>query len=105
MKHPLLVAIAFSMPLISCNEDPELIRKRGEQEAEIAKLKGELAIMDERLKFMPDDKTVELEEAKHETKKLEEEHERLVAEVAGLEEESKKIQREYEEYKRKYVVR
>ena len=105
MKHPLLVAIALSIPLISCNEDPELVRKRGEQEAEIAKLKGELAIMDERLKFMPEDKTADLEEAKRETKKLEEEHERLVGEVAGLEEENRKIQREYEEYKRKYVVR
>lgn len=103
MKHTLPAVIAIL--LTACSEDPELVRKHGEQAAEIAKLQGEIALMEERLKFLPPDKTHELEEAKRETNKLEEEHKRLVEDLAELEGQHRNIQREYDEYKRKYTNR
>lgn len=103
MKHTLPIVIAIL--LSACNEDPELVRKQGEQAAKIAKLRGEIALMEERLKFLPPDKTHEVKEAKRETQKLQEEHKRLAEDLAELEEQRRNIQREYDEYKRKYIVR
>jgi predicted nucleic acid-binding Zn-ribbon protein len=106
MNFKITAAFAILTALVACDqEDPELVRQRGEQEVEIAELKGKLALMEERLKFMPADKSAELAAAKRETKELESERKRLAEELAALEEERRKIQQEYEEYKRKYVVR
>jgi septal ring factor EnvC (AmiA/AmiB activator) len=100
----LAIGIAATLPFAACNEDPELVRKRGEQEAEMAKLSGEIALVEERLKNVPPDQSAELEAAKRETKKLEEEHKSLSAEVAELEAEHQSLKNEHEEYKRKYTV-
>lgn len=98
-------AIAICMFVVSCNEDPELVRKHGEQEAEIAKLKGEITLMEERLKYLPPDQSSELATAEQETRKLEAEHKQLADEVAKLESERDALKQQYEDYRRKYAVR
>lgn len=96
---------ALCMFVISCNEDPELVRKHGEQEAEIAKLKGEITLMEERLKYLPPDQSSELAAAEQETRKLEAEQKQLADEVTRLEEEKDELKQQYEDYRRKYNVR
>jgi septal ring factor EnvC (AmiA/AmiB activator) len=98
-------AAALCMFVISCNEDPELVRKHGEQEAEIAKLEGEITLMEERIKYLPPDQSSELAAAEQETRKLEAEQKQLADEVARLEEERDALKQQYEEYRRKYAVR
>lgn len=110
INHPmklitLCATFVLSALLISCGEDPELVRKHGEQEAEIAKLKGELALMEERMKNLPADQTTELAVAELETRKLDAEHKKLSEEVAELEAEFKDLKDQYENYRVKYTVR
>ncbi|QTN31350.1 hypothetical protein HZ994_03060 [Akkermansiaceae bacterium] len=100
-----LAALSACLLFVSCGEDPELVRKHGEQEAEIAKLKGELALAEERLKNLPEDKTSELKAAESETRALQAEHTKLTQEVADLEAEHKSLREEYEAYQRKYALR
>jgi septal ring factor EnvC (AmiA/AmiB activator) len=99
------LTFVFSALLFSCGEDPELVRKHGEQEAEIAKLTGELALMEERMKYLPADQSAELAAAEQETRKLEADHKKLAEEVADLEAESEELKDQYEKYRVKYTVR
>jgi chromosome segregation ATPase len=91
--------------VISCGEDPELVRKHGEQEAEMAKLKGEITLLEERLKYLPPDQSSDLATAERESLKLEAEHKQLEAEVEKLKAEQDELKKQYEDYKRKYAVR
>lgn len=99
-----LTPIVLSLLFISCGEDPELVKRHGEQEAEIAKLRGELALVQERLKNLPDDHSSELEKVVMESKKLETERKHLTEEVSSLEAEQKVLQEKYEAYQRKYAI-
>lgn len=100
-----IAALASCMFVISCGEDPELVRKHGEQEAEIAKLKGEITLLEERLKYLPPDHSEDLKATEAEAMKLEAEHKQLEAEVAKLEAEHDALKKQYEDYRRKYAVR
>ncbi len=92
--------------LSSCGgEDPALVKKHGEQQAEIARLNGELALLQERLKNLPPDQSNELTKAVGDSEKLEEERSRLEGEVVVLEAEHKELVDKFEEYKRKYAIR
>ncbi len=104
MKQQIFIPIALCLTFTSCNEDPKLVKKRREQNVEIVKLRGELALVEGRLKRFPPDKSTELEVAKQETEKLEEKHKLLSGEVSELEAELKKIHQEYNDYKRKYAI-
>ena len=53
--------------LHSC-DSPELVRKRDQQSIEITKLKGELAIVEEKLKDVPPDRSKELATIEEEAK-------------------------------------
>lgn len=97
------IAILLSVLCVSC-EDPALVKKHGEQQAEIAKLRGELALVQERLKNIPQDRSGDLEKATMEAKKLVEEQSRLADDVAKLQAEEKALQEKYEAYRRKYAV-
>lgn len=90
--------------LNSCGEDPELVKKHGEQKAEIARLNADLALVQERLKRLPEDKSVELEDAIAKSKELEAEREKLAADVVKLEAEQAGLQRSFDDYKRKYSI-
>lgn len=98
------LAALTSLFLFSCGDDPELVKKRGEQEAKIASLKGDLALIQERLKNLPEDKSEELAASKKETEILEEKRQKLATEVSSLQDERDRIQKEYDDYRRKYAV-
>ncbi|MBC7980074.1 MAG: hypothetical protein H7Y36_05880 [Armatimonadetes bacterium] len=99
-----LLTIISSLLVMAC-EDPALVKQRGEQEAEIAKLRGELALVQERLKNLPPDQSNELDAATVESERLEQQHKQLTEEVAKLEAEHKQLQQQYEAYQAKYDIR
>ena len=101
----LLVPIVTASLLCSCGEDAELVRKHGAQEAEVAKLRGELALLEERLKNIPEDHSAQLKEAQEKQVKLEAELEGLNNEIGALEEKRKKLLEDYANYQQRYVVR
>ena len=96
-----LCVIAFS----SCSEDPKLVEKREQQKAEITRLKGEIALIDEKLKSLPADVSSEFAEAKQVAEKQSAEVERLEAEVASLDARKNSIQKEFDAYRLKYQVK
>jgi hypothetical protein len=93
------------LTLCSCKEDPELVRKREEQQSEIKRLQGELQIIQEKLKDIPPDKTKELIVAKGEADAQALEIERLEKEVAALEVKKKEIEGKFSDYKKKYPLK
>ncbi len=105
LLFPALTAITIPFLSVSCNEDPELVKKHGEQQAEIARLSGELALLQERLKNVPPDESKELKNTRAEAEKLEEQRKLLSDEVAALEAEQKDLLEKFEDYKRKYSIR
>lgn len=98
-------AIAAILLLTACGEDPILVKKHGEQQAEIAKLAGELALIEERMKNLPPDQSAALNKTAAESVKLEAERSRLSGEVEALEAEHRELLQKYEDYKRKYAIR
>jgi cell division protein FtsB len=106
MTAKFLPLLLSSLPLVlgSCRENPELVRKREEQRAEIKRLEGEIALIDEKLKAIPviheDDLAKarkELESQKHETARLEQE-------ISDLEGRKRQLEKEFAAYKVKYRV-
>lgn len=94
--------IAFlAIVSVSC-EDPKLVEKRDSQKAEITKLRGELALIDEKLKNLPPDVTGDLETARGLAAKQKEEIESLEKEVASLTDKREALKDEYEAYQVKY---
>lgn len=98
--------IAVSLLFLSCDsEDSALIQRHGEQQAEIAKLDGELSLLQARLKNIPVDQSSELNNTIEEGEKLETELSQLKANVVSLEAEHKELTEKFEDYKRKYSIR
>ena len=64
-----ITVILLTFP--SCGEDPALVEKRRVQEKEIAQLRSDLALMEERLKSLPPDRSDELAAAELEAARLE----------------------------------
>src|SRR5688572_16927940 len=104
MSRPVVV-IGFGLLLGACGDDPELVRKRDEQRAEISKLEGELAVLQERLKDVPTDRTKELDKLKADSQANRDEIAKLETDIAGLEKEKARLEKEFAAYQRKYVVR
>ncbi len=106
MKSTILctTVAVFAAVLCSC-DSPEAVRKRDQQALEITKLRGELAVLEERLKSLPPDRTADLSAIEEETKKQQEEITKLEGEIKDLEAKRESVKKEFEEYKRKYVIR
>lgn len=105
MRPLLPLALITPLLLLSCGDDPELVKKRSQQEAEIANLKGDIALMKERLKNLPPDKSEELAASQKNTALLEAKRQKLAAEVAELQNKRDQIKMEYDAYRRKYAVK
>ncbi|MEY4243730.1 MAG: hypothetical protein RLZZ245_1315 [Verrucomicrobiota bacterium] len=99
------LAIFCSFVAVSCGDDPVLVEKREKQKAQIVALRGELALVEEKLKNLPPDVSAELKEAKAVSVKHTAEVQKLEAEVAGLEERKRTLQSEFEAYQRKYQIK
>lgn len=98
------VALLVALCSASCS-DPALTEKREKQKTEIARLKGELALVNEKLKNLPPDVTEQLEEAKKVSEKQTGEVTALETEIATLESRKKSLQSEFDVYKLKYQVK
>jgi predicted nucleic acid-binding Zn-ribbon protein len=102
LNFAMLVAVAAS---ISSCESPELARKRDQQLLEIARLKGELALVEEKLKALPPDRSESLAKAEAESVAQNVELKKLESEIADLELKKASLEKEFDAYKSKYVIR
>lgn len=108
MKTPrfaLTVPALVAMLCCSCGEDPKMVEKRDRQQAEITRLKGEIALIDEKLKSMPPDVGEELENARKRTAEQTATLAELEKEIAGLEAKKRAIQTEFDSYRAKYQLK
>ncbi|RYD31817.1 MAG: hypothetical protein EOP85_22355 [Verrucomicrobiaceae bacterium] len=103
--HPSVLAVLLAFCCSSCGDDPKLVEKRDKQKSEVTRLKGELALIDEKLKTMPPDVTAELNEAKRLSVKQTAEVETLQTEIAALEAKKRSLESEFESYQRKYQAK
>lgn len=98
-------ALLLAVASVSCGDDPELVRQRDEQKAEIRKLEGELAILQERIEQAPPDRGTDLLRLKEEALQNQQKIEALETEIAELEKRKVKIDADHQAYRRKYPVR
>jgi uncharacterized protein YlxW (UPF0749 family) len=100
----ILLTLTTTLLFCSCNEDPELVKKNEQQQADIARLTGEVTLLQAHLDALPADKSAELLKVTKEAEKLHQDHQLLTDEVTELEAEKKQLQDQYEAYQRKYVI-
>lgn len=105
VRHSIPFLMLPSLILSSCGEDPLLVEKREKQKAEITRLKGELSLIEEKLKNVPPDVSAELAAAKQLHEKQSAEVENLDKEIASLETRKRTLQAEYDAYRIKYQVK
>lgn len=82
-----------------------MVAKREKQRAEIIELKGDLALIDEKLKDVPPDVSDELAEAKKQSEVEAAKVSALESEVATLEAKKRAIQDEFDTYRIKYQAK
>lgn len=90
--------------LVSCEEDPELVRKRDEQRAAITRLEAELAVLEEKLDKAPEDRGAELEQLETQTQSDQAAIAELEKELSDLSAKKRQLEREFAAYKRKYPI-
>ncbi len=100
-----LLTLLFAIGCLSCSEDAKLVEQREKQKVEIARLKGDLALVNEKLKNLPPDVADQLAEAKKLSEKQSAEVASLEAEVAALEVKKRSLKSEFEAYQAKYQVK
>jgi chromosome segregation ATPase len=98
---PLFIAFACA----SCGDDPKLVAKREKQSAEIARLKGEIALIEEKLRNVPPDVSEHVEAAKKQEEQQTAEIANLEAEVTSLESRKRSLQTEFDSYRAKYQIK
>jgi chromosome segregation ATPase len=103
-RHSPLVAVSFLF-LASCSDDPKLVEKREKQKIELTRLKGELALIEEKLKNVPADVSAELAEAKKLSEKQSVEIAGLEKEITELEARKRSLQSDFDAYQLKYQVK
>jgi predicted nucleic acid-binding Zn-ribbon protein len=99
------IAGFWVLALVSCGDDPKMVEKREQQKSEITRLKGEIALIEEKLKSLPPDVSSELAEAKLVSAKQSAEVAGLESEVADLESRKRALQGEFDAYRVKYQVK
>lgn len=95
----------FSVSVLSCSDDLKLVEKKEMQKAEIIRLKGELAFIEEKLKTLPADVSTELAEAKQLSDNQAAELARLEKEVVDLEARKRSLESDFDAYRLKFKVK
>ena len=107
MNHPpsiCLISVLAALACVSCGDDPLLVEKREKQKTEIARLRGELALLEEQLKAMPPDESKELAAAKKEAETQTADIADLEKQVAELTARKRSLEEEFAAYKAKYPL-
>lgn len=106
ISNPLkAIAAVVALILTSCGDDPELVARSEQQKAEIAKLRGEIALLEEKLRSLPPDVSLQLEQAKKTEAGQQEEIQRLEGEIADLQVKKRELGKEFDVYRAKYQTR
>lgn len=108
MKYPTFVrfiSAIVAISCVSCGDDPKLVEKRDRQKAEIARLTGELALIEEKLKNMPADVSEDLATAKKEAERQAAEIARMESELTELAARKRTLQAEFDAYRVKYQLK
>lgn len=108
MKHPIrihCIALLVSLACGSCGDAPELVEKRERQKTEIARLTGELALIEEKIKNLPPDVSEELEKARKTADEQTARIQTMEAEVKQLQERKRLLQSEFDSYRAKYQLK
>lgn len=105
LNRPFHLAVLVALSCASCSDDPKLVEKREQQKIKISRLKGELALIDEKLKNLPPDVSSDLAEAKQLSGKQAAEVAALETEVAALDARKRALQKEFEAYQAKYQIK
>jgi peptidoglycan hydrolase CwlO-like protein len=105
MKQPLysreiLLCLIFILP--SCGDDPKLVAVREQQRAEISQLSGELALIEEKIRHLPQDLSGDLEATLKKAEQQKAEIAQLESEIAQLEARKLSLQEEFQSYRVKY---
>lgn len=103
--HIYFLAVISILTFSSCSEDPKQVEKREKQKIEITRLKGEIALIEEKLKDLPPDVSSELAEAKKTSEQQNAEVEKLEREVAALDARKRSLQSEFDAYRIKYQTK
>lgn len=103
--HSKLLIVASSLLLSSCGDDPKTVAKFESQKIEIAKLKGELLLIEEKLKNLPPDLSKDLVKSKDVFEKQSAEITLLQTEVSDIEGKKRKLQADYDAYKLRYQLK
>jgi len=100
-------SVFFAIPLllVSCGDDPKMVAKYETQKIEISRLKGELLLIEEKLKNLPPDISKDLVKAKEQSEKQTTEIGLLETEVTGLEAKKRGLQADYDAYKLRYQLK
>lgn len=105
IRHLYVLTSALALCCASCGDDPKLVAKREQQKAEISRLKGELALLEEKLKNLPPDVSEDLAKAKKESEVQTAEIASLETEVAALDARKRELQSEFDSYRAKYQLK
>ena len=79
--------------------------KREKQRAELSRLNGELALIEEKLKNMPPDVSEELEKVRKTEKEQTARISALETEINSLQERKRELQGEFDSYRAKYQLK
>ncbi|WP_035607534.1 hypothetical protein [Haloferula sp. BvORR071] len=104
LARPVVLCLAC-LSFSSCGDDPELVRKKHEQEAEIRQLSGDLKILQEKISQIPPDRSVEIAELKKKAEGQQAQIASLEQEIDGLQKQKAQIEKDHEAYRHKYIVR
>jgi peptidoglycan hydrolase CwlO-like protein len=108
MNHPFhirSIAVCIALTCVSCGDDPKLVVKREQQKAEISRLKGELALIEEKLRNMTPDVSAELDKARKQAEEQTSEITRLETEISGLEARKRSLEDEFDSYRARYPLK
>jgi septal ring factor EnvC (AmiA/AmiB activator) len=100
-----VAALVICVAMSSCGDDPELVRKRDEQRAEIAKLNGQLELLQEKMEQIPPDRGAKIEELKLQAEENRTQIAALEAEIEGLQKQKADVEKQHQAYRRKYVAK
>ncbi len=102
---PRLLVLSLALACGSCNkEDPQLLEKREQQKAEIARLKGEITLIEEKLRLLPPDVSAEVAAVTQQVEQKAAEVATLEGETATLESRKRALQKEFDAYRAKYPI-